>query len=134
MLILLRFFPARRVSPCRNRKNPRPGDRDGGARQSRRGLPRYVGAGICGATAIVLIVPILIHADLAMIFPGAAPDAPHNGKKNPRPGDRDGGVLKLISSRGNLRKSSPCSSKSEPSGHGSRVHTGRMCPCHRRRQ
>lgn len=51
-----------------------------------------IGAGICGATAIVVIVPILIHVGSAVVFPGAAPDAPHNGKKIPAPVTGAGGV------------------------------------------
>ena len=49
-----------------------------------------IGAGICGATAIVVI---LIHVGSAAIFSGAAPDAPHNGKKVPAPVTGAGGVL-----------------------------------------
>lgn len=33
---------------------------------------------------------ILIHAYSAIVFPGAALDAPHRNKKNPRSGNRSG--------------------------------------------
>lgn len=42
-------------------------------------------------------IRILIHVGFAIIFPGAALDAPHRNKKNPRPGDRDGDAEVTIS-------------------------------------
>lgn len=47
---------------------------------------RYVGAvRLLGTVYVQLPAIVLIHADLAIVFPGAAHQAPHNGKKIPAP-------------------------------------------------
>ena len=59
-------------------------------------------------TSEVIVWVILIHADSATIFPGAALDAPHNGKKNPRSGNRSGVCWEISCNGQHWFQSSPC--------------------------
>ena len=119
---LLRYFPARRLMRrAETRKIPAP----------------ETGAGVLGTKILCKSSTwrtILIHADLAAVFSGAAVIAARWQEKNPRPGDRDGVCGEPISSRGRPHKSNRHCTESGKSDHESGGCTERRCPCCPRRQ